>query len=135
MASREYETRENHQNRTADEKKGGNKFLLGAFIGGIAGAAAGMLLAPKAGKELRSKLNQQLNRLMDQSLQLRGSFVPGKQDIPEDSAPTAYISLEPVKPDHEAAVNEMMDSDEEVQRRLEEAKRALEEEENRISVK
>ncbi len=134
MASREYETRENHQIRAADEK-GGNKFLLGAFIGGIAGAAAGMLLAPKAGKELRSKLNQQLSRLMDQSQQLRETFVPGKQETPEDSAPTTYISLEPVKPDHEAAVKEIIESDEEVQRRLEEAKRAFEEEENRISVK
>lgn len=132
MASREYETRVN-QNKAADEK-GGSKFLLGAFIGGIAGAAAGMLLAPKAGRELRSKLTLQLNKLLDQSQQLRETIVTGKQETTEDNSPTAYISLEPVKADHEATVQDLMDSDEEVQRKLEEAKRAFEEEENRISL-
>ncbi|XJZ26513.1 YtxH domain-containing protein [Bacillota bacterium Lsc_1132] len=170
MVNREYETRENHQSRTEDGRVG-SKFLLGAFIGGVAGAVAGMLLAPKSGKELRRKINEQASLLMDKSVQLRENVVEKgngltavtkdkaaaitktvaqqsiglvqkardltseTQDTLEEEAPTTYISLNIDKTDHEAVVEKVMDDDQEVQKRLEEAKRALEEEENRISLK
>ncbi|WP_078430108.1 YtxH domain-containing protein [Alkalihalobacterium alkalinitrilicum] len=34
-------------------------FLIGSLIGGIVGASAALLLAPKSGKELRSNINEQ----------------------------------------------------------------------------
>ncbi|MBM7701181.1 YtxH domain-containing protein [Metabacillus iocasae] len=43
------------------EKEGlsSKDFLLGSILGGVVGAATALLLAPKAGKELRSDLNEQ----------------------------------------------------------------------------
>ena len=38
------------------DKKGGNKFILGALIGAAIGAAAGLLTAPKSGAETRDDL-------------------------------------------------------------------------------
>lgn len=45
-------------------------FVIGAFVGGIVGAAVGLLLAPKAGKDLRSDVATQAVNLKDKSLQL-----------------------------------------------------------------
>ena len=43
-------------------------FLLGAIIGGTAGAVAALLFAPKSGREFRDDLNQQANVLRDTAL-------------------------------------------------------------------
>ncbi|WP_233487845.1 YtxH domain-containing protein [Aerococcus sp. 1KP-2016] len=43
-------------------------FLLGAIIGGTAGAVAALLFAPKSGRELRDDLNQQANVIRDTAL-------------------------------------------------------------------
>ena len=45
-------------------------FVLGALVGGIVGAAAGLLLAPKAGRELRSDVATQAVTLKDKSVEL-----------------------------------------------------------------
>ncbi len=42
----------------ADKENEQNKFLCGLLMGGILGALAGLLLAPKPGKELRSELRE-----------------------------------------------------------------------------
>lgn len=41
----------------------GKDFVIGAFVGGVLGAAAALLLAPKAGKDLRSDVVSQVNSL------------------------------------------------------------------------
>lgn len=46
-------------------------FLIGALIGGMAGAAAALFLAPKSGKELRNNLNEQALVLKDKTEQFR----------------------------------------------------------------
>lgn len=169
MANREYETRENHQSRNDAVQGTSNNFILGAILGGIAGAAVGMLFAPKTGKELRSTLNQQANSLLDKSVKLSGDAVEkggglaavtkekaaslskavveqstgmirkalssDEENPTEENAPTTYIPLQTKPADHEAVAEEVMDNDEEVKKRLEEAKRAFDEEENRISLK
>jgi gas vesicle protein len=43
-------------------------FVIGVLVGGIIGAAAGLLLAPKPGTELRSDAATQAIRLKDKSL-------------------------------------------------------------------
>lgn len=45
-------------------------FVIGALVGGIVGAAAGLLLAPKPGKELRSDVAVQAVNLKDKSADL-----------------------------------------------------------------
>ncbi|WP_332649421.1 YtxH domain-containing protein [Lysinibacillus sp. 54212] len=45
-------------------------FVIGAFVGGIIGAAAGLLLAPKAGKELRGEVAVQAVNIKDKSVEL-----------------------------------------------------------------
>jgi len=68
MSSREYESRETNQNRNEESS---NSFLLGALIGGVVGAAAALLLAPKSGKELRITLSNQAGSIMDKTGQFR----------------------------------------------------------------
>ena len=48
-------------------------FILGAFVGGIVGAAAALLLAPKAGSELRSDVAIQAVTLKEKSVEFSGS--------------------------------------------------------------
>lgn len=48
-------------------------FILGAFVGGIVGAAAALLLAPKAGSELRNDVAIQAVTLKEKSVELSGT--------------------------------------------------------------
>lgn len=45
-------------------------FVIGALVGGIVGAAAGLLLAPKTGKDLRNDVAIQAVNLKDKSTEL-----------------------------------------------------------------
>ncbi|MEK4230367.1 YtxH domain-containing protein [Solibacillus sp. FSL H8-0538] len=45
-------------------------FVIGALVGGIVGAAAGLLLAPKPGKDLRGDVAVQAVTLKDKSVEL-----------------------------------------------------------------
>ncbi|MGX9135595.1 YtxH domain-containing protein [Rummeliibacillus sp. JY-2-4R] len=42
-------------------------FIIGAFVGGVVGAATALFLAPKAGKELRSDVAVQASQLKEKS--------------------------------------------------------------------
>ncbi|MBT2644002.1 YtxH domain-containing protein [Bacillus sp. ISL-41] len=48
-------------------------FVTGAIVGGLAGALAALLLAPKSGKELRGSLNEQTSSLKNKSADLASS--------------------------------------------------------------
>lgn len=56
-------------------------FIIGTLIGGIVGAAAALLSAPKSGKELRSDLNQQAGVVKDKTSQFRESAVERSTDF------------------------------------------------------
>lgn len=45
-------------------------FVIGAFVGGIVGAAVGLLLAPKTGRDLRSDVATQAVNLKDKSVEI-----------------------------------------------------------------
>lgn len=51
------------------EKNGRNNFGLwkGLMVGSFLGAAAGFLLAPKSGKELRSEIKEKTNKALDET--------------------------------------------------------------------
>jgi hypothetical protein len=53
--------------RFDDESSGGGAFMMGLIAGAVLGAGIGMLLAPKAGSELRSQLGDQASRLRERA--------------------------------------------------------------------
>ncbi|QDP99801.1 YtxH domain-containing protein [Lysinibacillus fusiformis] len=53
-----------------EERVNMKDFVIGALVGGIVGAAAGLLLAPKPGKDLRSDVAVQAVNLKDKSADL-----------------------------------------------------------------
>ncbi len=42
-------------------------FMIGSIVGGLIGAAAALMLAPKSGKEIREELGQQANKMKEHS--------------------------------------------------------------------
>lgn len=80
MAGREYETRETNQMKN-ESSLGSKEFFVGAFIGGLVGAAAALLFAPKAGKDLRETLNQQANMVKEKTGNVRENVVKKSSNI------------------------------------------------------
>ena len=50
-----------------DDEGSGGGFMLGLIAGAVLGAGLGMLLAPKAGSELRGQLGDQASRLRERA--------------------------------------------------------------------
>lgn len=62
---------QNYDDFIYDEEEVNMKdFVIGALVGGIVGAAVGLLLAPKTGKDLRSDVASQAVNLKDKGVQL-----------------------------------------------------------------
>jgi gas vesicle protein len=121
MSSKEYELRETNQNKSEDSS---SSFLLGALIGGLVGAAAAIFLAPKSGRELLSTLNNQAGTIKEKTTQLMN-----KTKTPVDVEEVNYISIGGLpKATSEESVDEQS-----IRKKLEEAKKAFEEEENKVT--
>ena len=156
MPAREYETRETVQNKTEDSS---NNFLLGAIVGGLVGAAAALLFAPKSGKEFRNTIKE--GSLMDKTVQFRDTMVDkGNEFVSKTSAvsqelvqqstdllkKTKFITKTNDANNEDNGINYIPigDSAENTdvaeisldtanfRRKLEEAEKALEEEENKV---
>ena len=56
-----------------DDKLHAKDFVIGALVGGIVGAAVALLLAPKAGSELRNDVAVQAVTLKDKGIELSGT--------------------------------------------------------------
>ena len=71
-------------------------FVIGALVGGIIGAAAGLLLAPKAGRELRGDVAHQAVNIKDKSFELsqqlkdQSTQLVGKVKSKTSKAPTVF---------------------------------------------
>ncbi|MFA7253675.1 MAG: YtxH domain-containing protein [Patescibacteria group bacterium] len=50
--------------------KNSNKFVLGALLGGAIGAVAGILFAPRSGKETRKIVSKKANDLTEKGKEL-----------------------------------------------------------------
>jgi gas vesicle protein len=136
---KEYETRDVAQNKN---KGSSNSFLLGALVGGIAGALAALLLTPKSGKEMRRTLNTQAGSLMEKTAQLgekSSNMVSGlvlnkgKKKIEARSAESevTYIPIGVAEtPEHHSIPL----NPDEIRRKIAEAEKALEEEENKVKL-
>jgi gas vesicle protein len=57
-------------NNDTRENSNSRDFVTGAIVGGLAGALAALLLAPKSGKELRGNLNEQTSTLKSKGIDL-----------------------------------------------------------------
>jgi gas vesicle protein len=119
---KDYESRELNQNKSEDSS---SSFLLGALIGGLVGAAAAIFLAPKSGKDLRSTINNQAETLKEKTVQLVKKTKPSTDSEEEEH----YISIGGIqKTNPEANVDELA-----IRKKLEEAKKAFEEEEYKVT--
>ncbi|MDB5054096.1 MAG: YtxH-like protein [Bacilli bacterium] len=49
------------------KKVDGKDFLIGAVVGGVLGAMAALLLAPKSGRELRGDISEQYNNISEKT--------------------------------------------------------------------
>lgn len=65
----------------ANNQSTNKDFLLGTIIGGVVGAATALLLAPKAGKELRADLNEQAAYVRLKTEQVKNSAVEKGQEF------------------------------------------------------
>jgi gas vesicle protein len=121
--SKEYVSKENGQRSNEDST---SSFLLGAIIGGVVGAAAAMLLAPKSGQEIRSTINNQAGTIKEKTIQLMNK----KKEADELIEEINYIPIGSAegKPDNNKA--ETMN----INQKLEEAKKAFEEEEKKVTL-
>ena len=50
-----------------EEKEGGSSFFIGFLVGVLAGAAIGILYAPKPGRETRAMLKEKATELKDKA--------------------------------------------------------------------
>jgi gas vesicle protein len=121
MSSKDYELRGTNQNNSEESS---SSFLLGALIGGLVGAATAIFLAPKSGRELRSKLNSQAETLKERTVHLMN-----KTKTPVDTEEDTYIPIGGMqKAASESSVDELS-----IRKKLEEAKKAFEEEEYKVT--
>jgi gas vesicle protein len=118
-----------------ESQNGSNSFLLGAIVGGIVGAATALYLSGKSSKSILSTLNEvkdytvtkgnefmsldKSNALSKISKQIGNKVSDFREK--EEHSETKYVSIKP-----------QISSQEELQRKLQEAKAAIEEQELKI---
>lgn len=58
----------------SDNNMNGKDFVLGALVGGIIGAAAALLLAPKSGRELRQDIGEGYQVVVEKTTEIAGDL-------------------------------------------------------------
>ncbi len=146
--------KENRQN--VNETSGSKEFLMGAIIGGLVGAATALFLAPKSGKEMRTGLNTQAESLKGKTSQLYDVAKTKSTELAEvakvkSSSIGQAVSKQSndmmskvklIKPESESEADlvvyeedfsPVLSDDKELQRKLEETKRAFDETESQLN--
>ncbi|MFC0474022.1 YtxH domain-containing protein [Robertmurraya beringensis] len=145
--------KENRQN--VNETSGSKEFLMGAIIGGLVGAATALFLAPKSGKEMRTELNTQAESLKGKTSQLYDVAKTKSTELAEvakvkSSSIGQAVSKQSndmmskvklIKPETESEADvvyeddfsPVLSDDKELQRKLEETKRAFDETESQLN--
>ncbi len=59
----------------------GKDFIIGAVVGGLLGAMAALLLAPKSGRELRQDITEQYGTISDKTQQIANTVSEKTQQI------------------------------------------------------
>jgi gas vesicle protein len=140
MSNQELRSEVQEERSKENQQSGTKDFLLGALIGGVVGAATALLLSPKSGKEIRSTFHDIKDMTLSKGSELVGVGKDSKlftnttshakqimnkemdfSEKEEHSTEVKYVPIEPYQTSHE-----------ELQRKIEEAQRALEAEEQKI---
>ena len=133
-------------------------FVTGAIVGGLAGALAALLMAPKSGKELRGSLNEQTSTLKTKGVDLASvakekasglketvtqqssNLVNKVKDMKNQDGTSSSVSEEdPLQevPTSMAETSSMNNTHtatgEEIQKKLEETQKAFDETENKLN--
>ncbi|WP_391558785.1 YtxH domain-containing protein [Robertmurraya sp.] len=146
---------EKEDRQNVNETPGSKEFLMGAIIGGLVGAATALFLAPKSGKEMRTEINTQAENLKGKTSQLydvaktkstelaevaklKSSSIGQAVSKQSNDIMSKVKSVKPVN-DSEADVvyeddfSPVLSDDKELQRKLEETKRAFDETESQLN--
>lgn len=73
------------------------KFIVGAVVGGVVGAAFGMLLAPRSGAETREMIREELDNQMrgaGDALREKSDIIKGKADVLKNKMAEVASDLE-----------------------------------------
>jgi gas vesicle protein len=140
MSNQELRSEVQEERSKENQQSGTKDFLLGALIGGVVGAATALLLSPKSGKEIRSTFHDIKDMTLSKGSELVGVAKDSKlftnttshakqimnkeMDFSEKEEHTTEVKYVPIEP--------YQTSHEELQRKIEEAQRALEAEEQKI---
>jgi len=135
--------------RNNDNNINAKDFLIGSLVGGIVGSLAALLLAPKAGKELRHDIHNQADLLWKKTDGIRSTAKEKGTElsstvVDKTSALSRKVSEQSVdlvkkvkgrKVDEKNPVDELFDQDpqSEIQRKLEETKKAFDETESKFN--
>lgn len=108
-----------------------SNFLTGVIIGGIAGAVAALLLAPKSGRELRSDLNTQVSLALEKTDQVKDQVIRKGNELREYAHDTT-VKLSKSVQEHtkelvEKVQNFTRNAEENAEETLEDAQRAINE--------
>ena len=146
---------EKEYRQNVNETSGSKEFLIGAIIGGLVGAATALFLAPKSGQEIRNEINTQAGNLKGKTSQLydvaktksielaevakvKSSSIGQAVSKQSTDMMSKVKSIKPVQ-DSEADVayeddfSPVLSDDKELQKKLEETKRAFDETESQLN--
>jgi gas vesicle protein len=146
--------------RETDNNNNSRDFVTGAIVGGLAGALAALLLAPKSGKELRESLNEQSSSLKNKSGDLASVAKEKASGLKDTVSQQSSTIVNKVKDMKNKSGNTSQDTDvdegelqevptsmaetstmenthtatgEEIQRKLEETQKAFDDTENKLN--
>lgn len=74
--------------------KSSKKFILGAALGAVAGAAAGILFAPKSGKETRKIIGEKAKEYTEKGKDIAGKGAEIAREKIKETADTISKKLE-----------------------------------------
>ncbi|MGG0717370.1 YtxH domain-containing protein [Robertmurraya massiliosenegalensis] len=144
----------NSENQQRDKTESGvntKDFLIGAFIGGIVGAATALFLTPKSGKDIRNNLTEQAHSIKIKTDHLREAAVMKGSELAEVAKEKTNTIGQTVSKQSNQILNKMkalkpsgeLREDEkevaptseqsDIQRKLEETKRAFDETEHQLN--
>lgn len=122
------ETEGRNSNQSAANDTNGinaKDFMIGTLIGGIVGASAALLLAPKSGKQLRTDINEQAHVVKDKTGQLKQTAREKSQQFSEYMTKQSETIKEKMKNVADEVQDEWEDIKEEVEDAVEEVKEEL----------
>lgn len=144
-----------HLDREFEQEKGINTkdFLIGALVGGIVGALTALFLAPKSGKEMRGDLNLQARAIKEKSSQLAETAKMKSVELVEAAKEKSITIGQAISKQSSQVVNKMkgmkdekessesadeepreyIPLNEDIQRKLEETKKAFDETESMMN--